>query len=92
SRSDQTLMNLYAVAASALNVPLGAANYERVGSTDSESFTGVVPRITISSITDANIRLLHSGRDKLSEIRLDDYVLTARLVQRYLRVLDEHLE
>jgi len=74
-----------------LNLPLASVNVEQVGSTDAEQFAErKIPRITIHSLTQAtwNARILHTSKDKLSAMRLDDYYQTYRLLAAYLAVLD----
>jgi hypothetical protein len=92
SRSDKRLTLALHYVAMLLDVPLSNVNFELVGSTDSESFAKrKIPRITVHSLTqkseDAGI--LHSPKDKLSVIRLDDYYATYRLLSAYLVFLDQ---
>lgn len=75
-------------------MPVTAVNVEQVGTTDSEQFAArKIPSITIHSLTqqtwDAGI--LHSKKDKLSAVRLDDYCQTYRLLATYLALLDTAL-
>ena len=77
-----------------LKLPLSGVNFERVGSTDSESFKArKIPRITIHSLTQKseNEGILHSRKDKLSAMNLDDYYDTYHLVAVYLVYLDQFL-
>jgi hypothetical protein len=70
-------------------LPLGIFNFERVGSTDSESFAARrIPRITIHSLTQKNYAILHTKKDNIAAINLDDYYATYRLVAVYLAYLD----
>jgi Iap family predicted aminopeptidase len=67
-------------------------NVEEVGSTDSVQFSErKIPSITIHSLTqktyDAGI--LHSSKDKISAMKLDDYYQTYRLIAAYLAFLDQ---
>ncbi len=93
-RSDRRLTKALIGVANYLKVPLSGVNFERVGSTDSESFAArKIPRITIHSLTqksfDADI--LHTRKDKLSAVKLDDYYDTYHLVAGYLVYLDHLL-
>jgi hypothetical protein len=49
------------------------------------------PSITIHSLTQKtwNAHIIHSSKDRLSVIRLDDYYQTYRLLAAYVAVLDE---
>jgi hypothetical protein len=47
-----------------------------------------MPVICIHSVTQETIGILHSNRDNLSAINLDDYYTTYRLVAFYLEYLD----
>jgi hypothetical protein len=91
THSDKLLTGALVYVAKRLNVPLTAVNVEQVGSTDAEQFSKLkIPRITIHSLTQDtwNARILHTSRDKLSAIRLDDYYQTYRLVAAYIAFLD----
>jgi Zn-dependent M28 family amino/carboxypeptidase len=95
SRSDKRLTQALNGVATQLKLPLTGVNFERVGSTDSESFSARrIPRLTIHSLTqkseDAGI--LHTRKDKLSVVNFDDYYETYRLVAVYLGFLDHFLE
>ena len=92
SRSDKRLTLALHYVGMLLDVPVRGVNFERVGSTDSESFARrKIPRITIHSITQENHNagILHSRKDKLSVIRLDDYYQTYRLLSAYVVFLDQ---
>ena len=93
-RSDKSLILALVNVASHLEVPLSGVNFERVGSTDSESFkTRKIPRITIHSLTQKseNDGILHTRKDKLSAMNLDDYYDTYHLMALYLGYLDQVL-
>lgn len=90
-RSDKRLTRALQGVAKFLDVPLSGVNFENVGSTDSESFASrKVPRITIHSLTQKSEDkgILHSKRDKLSAMNLDDYYDTYHLLAVYLVYLD----
>jgi hypothetical protein len=72
-------------------VPLSGVNFESVGTTDSESFAArKIPRITIHSLTQKseNDRILHTSKDRLLFMHLDDYYDTYHLLAVYLGYLD----
>jgi putative aminopeptidase FrvX len=92
SHSDQTLHGALLYVAKQLNLPVTGVNVEQVGSTDSEQFAArKIPSITIHSLTQEtwNARILHTSKDKISAIRLDDYYQTYRLLSAYIAFLDE---
>ena len=92
SHSDKLLYGVLAYIAKQLSLPVTAVNVEQVGSTDSEQFAArKIPSITIHSLTQDswNAHILHTGKDKLSAINLDDYYQTYRLVAAYLGFLDQ---
>jgi len=91
SRSDKRLTLALSEVAKVLNVPVTGVNFERVGTTDSESFAQrKIPSITVHSLTQKSVDngILHSSKDKLSVIHLDDYYETYRLLAVYLVFLD----
>jgi len=94
SRSDIRLTKALIGVANYMKVPISGVNFERVGSTDSESFKArKIPRITIHSLTQKSFdaEILHTRKDKLSVIKLDDYYRTYHLVAGYLVYLDHLL-
>jgi peptidase M28-like protein len=94
SRSEERLTLALGYVGRLLDVPVSGVNFERVGTTDSESFARrKIPRITVHSLTQQNhdAGILHSSKDKLSAINLDDYYETYRLLVVYLTFLDEYL-
>lgn len=92
-RADKDLVAALATVAHSLKLPVAEMDVERVGSADSESFSGKhVPRITIHSLTAETFPVLHSNRDTLQQLHPDDYYDTYRLVCGYLAYLDETLQ
>lgn len=92
SHSDKRLTSALVYIAKQLNVPLTGVNVEQVGSTDAEQFSErKIPRITIHSLTQEtwNAHILHTSKDKLSAMRLDDYYQTYRLLAAYVAFLDQ---
>ncbi len=78
--------------AAAMKLPLALVDFDKVGSTDSIPFKHRgVPSITLHSVTQENFTVLHSPRDRLKSISLDDYYDTYRLVCGYLAYLDQAL-
>lgn len=92
SHSDKRLTGTLGYVAKKLNVPVIGVNVEQVGSSDSEQFAQrKIPSITIHSLTQEtwNAHILHTSKDKLSAIRLDDYYQTYRLLAAYVALLDQ---
>lgn len=89
SHADEPLLRALRQTAAAMKLPLAAVNVEGVGSTDSESFASFhIPRITLHSITQQTWSILHSQRDRLAAVNLDDYYNSYQLVAGYLAYLD----
>jgi len=93
SHADKRLNGAIAYVAKQLNVPISSVDVEGIGaSADSESFADrKIPSITIHSLTPQawKDRILHSRKDKLSAIRLDDYYETYRLIGAYIAFRDQ---
>jgi len=92
SHSDKMLSGALVYLASRLNLPVGRVDVEQVGSTDSEQFAArKIPSITIHSLTQKtwDARILHTAKDKISAIQLDDYYQSYRLLSAYLVYLDQ---
>src|SRR5262249_6806300 len=92
SHSDKSLTNALAFIAKQLNAPLAGVNIDQVGTTDAEQFSErKIPRITIHSLTQEtwNAHVLHTSKDQLSAIHLDDYYQTYHMLAAYLAYLDQ---
>lgn len=95
-RSDKSLTRALAYVAQLIKSPISGLNFEQAGySTDSESFAArKIPSITVHSLTqkseDAGI--LHTSKDKLSAMNLDNYYETYRLMALYLLFLDHYFD
>ncbi|MGH9344527.1 MAG: M28 family metallopeptidase [Terriglobia bacterium] len=73
-----------------INVP--GIDLERVGRDDAMSFRKYkAPTITLHSLSQDTLRVLHSPRDNLSAEHLNDYYESYRLVAGYLAYLDQTL-
>jgi Zn-dependent M28 family amino/carboxypeptidase len=92
SHSDKNLVDEIQAVAQSLKMPLRGMNVERVGATDSESFAHYkIPSITIHSLTQATLPILHSRLDRLDANNTDEYYDTYKLVAGYLIFLDQSL-
>jgi hypothetical protein len=91
SHSDRRLSSALVYIGKQLGLPVKSVNLEQIGSTDSEQFAArKIPSITIHSLTQEtwNARILHTSKDRISAIRLDDYYQTYTLIAAYLAFLD----
>ena len=92
SHSDKRLTGALVYIAKQLSLSVTAVNVEQVGSSDAEQFAQrKIPRITIHSLTQEtwNAGILHTSKDRISAIRLDDYYQTYRLLAAYIVFLDQ---
>ena len=93
SHSDKVLLEALADTAYAMKIPVTAVNVDGVGSSDSESFARYnIPRITLHSVTDATWPILHTARDRMDVVKMDDYFTSYRLIAAYLSYLDSSLD
>ena len=93
SHSDQPLLEALAHTAYAMKLPVTGMDVDSVGSSDSESFAKYkIPRITLHSVTQQTWPILHSNRDKLDVVKMDDYYASYRLIAAYLSFLDTYLD
>lgn len=94
SHSDKRLTGMLVYLGKQLNLPVAGVDVDQVGSTDSVQFSARnIPSITIHSLTKEswNARILHTSKDKLSAIRIEDYYETYRLLAAYLVFLDRSM-
>jgi putative aminopeptidase FrvX len=94
SHSDRKLTGALVYVAKQLDATVIGTNVEQIGSTDSVQFSDrKIPTITIHSLTQEtwNAHILHSPKDRLSAIKLDDYYETYKLLSAYLAFLDQLL-
>ncbi len=89
SRADRKLLAALAAVARAMKLPLQGIDVEQVGSSDSESFAQQkIPAITIHSVTQETLPILHSPQDRPEAVKLEDYYQSYRLIAAYLSYLD----
>ena len=92
SHADKQLAGAWFRVAKAMSAPLLAVNVEKIGTTDSESFAKrKVPSITIHSLTEETVPILHSKKDDIGAIKMDDYYGSYRLIAGYIAYLDKTL-
>ncbi len=93
SHADGSLVQDLDSVAATVHLPVDVVNVEEVGTSDSESFVPYgIPRITLHSVTQATLHILHSSNDRLPAIRMGDYYDSYRLIAAYLAYLDDHLK
>lgn len=93
SRADKRLLAFYAHLAQSIGIKAEASNVERVGDDDSHPFLNAkIPVITIHSITQETLPILHSAADNLKAIHADDYYAAYRLTANYLALLDQTVD
>ncbi len=90
SHSDQALIHQLLRIALSLKAPLTRMDVEEVGESDEESFIQQkVPTITLHSLTQKTLSVLHSPQDNYSAVHFDDYYESYCLVSAYLALLDQ---
>lgn len=78
--------------ASTMGINAPGIDLERIGRDDAMSFRRrKAPTITIHSLSQDTLRVLHSSRDNLSAEHMNDYYESYRLVAKYLAYLDATL-
>jgi hypothetical protein len=89
THSDDKLVRALNGMALALKLPLTGVNVDRVGKSDEESFISrKVPTITVHSLTQETLRVLHSPKDNYGAVHFSDYYNSYRLLSGYLVLLD----
>jgi aminopeptidase-like protein len=89
-RSTPSLVERLVASARSLHVDLQGSNVEQIGDDDTHPFAQAkIPVISIHSITQDTLPILHSGLDKESSIIFSDYYESYKLISLYLAVLDE---
>jgi len=93
ARGDKTLANALATVALNFKLPLNVVNVHQVGRSDSDTFQDrKVPSINIHSMTNETFPIIHTSRDRLQAIHMDDYYESYRLLTVYLAYLDQVLD
>jgi hypothetical protein len=93
SHADKVLLDALAVIAQAGKLPVTVMNPENGATADSESFARYhIPCVTLHSVTKQTWAILHSPRDKISAIKIDNYYDSYKLIAEYLAYLDDSLK
>lgn len=93
SRSTPALVMRLSEVARALDIPLLGVNVDRVGDDDTHPFLSAhIPVISIHSVTQETLPILHTPRDRMDAIHFDDYYTAYKLAAYYLAYLDVKTE
>src|SRR5208282_3268864 len=93
SHADKVLLDALASVAAASKLPMTLMNVPNGATADSESFARYhIPRITLHSVTQSTWPILHSPRDSMAAIKMNDYYDSYKLIAEYLAYLDDALK
>ena len=93
SQSDPRLVNGLGNLAHVMNLPLSGFNVNGYGDSDEESFIDKkVCALTVHSLTQQTVHVLHRPDDNPSAMHFNDYFDTYRLLAAYLTILDAGLK
>jgi len=91
--ADKRLLTALVNTTQSMHLNLRAVNVERVGNDDTQVFRDKrLPVITLHSLTQETWPILHSPRDNLAAIHLDELYESYRLVSTYLAFIDQFLD
>ena len=91
-RSAPILLNRLNEVATAIGVTLQGIDVDAVGDDDTHPFLSAhIPVISIHSLTQETLPVLHNARDKLEAINFNDYYTAYKLCAYYLAYLDVKL-
>jgi Peptidase family M28 len=92
-RSAPDLVSRLMEVASAVGITPYGVNVDNVGNDDTYPFAlAKMPVISLHSVTQDTLSILHSERDQMNAVHLDEYYSTYKLVAFYLAYLDLKLE
>jgi hypothetical protein len=92
SNSDPKLVKDFLAVAAAMKLPVKGMNVDGVGDSDGRSFKKhKIPSITLHSVTNDSLGILHSSKDNFSVVNLKDYYDSYKLITAYLVLLDSTL-
>jgi Peptidase family M28 len=91
--ANKTLLAALANVAQSMHLTLKGVNVERVADDDTHPFRDKkLPVITLHSVTQETLPILHSARDNLAAVKLENLYNSYRLVSGYLVYLDAVLD
>lgn len=89
TRSTPELVRYFAQVTSSLKTQLGAVNVENIGDDDTHPFKDAkMPVISLHSITQNTLRIIHSPKDNLDAVSNEDLYTSYKMVALYLALLD----
>lgn len=92
-RGDKALASALSVVAANMQLPVSVVDLHAVGRSDSDSFQDRrIPSLNIHSLTAATFPILHTRRDTINAVRMNDYYDSYLLIRAYLAYPDETLE
>jgi hypothetical protein len=92
-RSTPALVARLVEVAKAIEITVQGVNVDQVGDDDTHPFLSAhIPVISIHSVTQDTIGVLHSERDRVDAIHFDDYYTAYKLAAYYLAYLDVKTE
>jgi len=92
-RGDKRLVRYLGDVAGSFKLPIGVVNAHNVGRSDSDSFQHrKIPTINIHSMTQETIRIIHSPRDQMESIHMEEYYDSYRLIAAYLAYLHKKFD
>jgi hypothetical protein len=92
-RSTPALVTRLVEVARAIEITVQGVNVDQVGDDDTHPFLSAhIPVISIHSVTQDTIGILHSDRDRADAIHFDDYYTAYKLAAYYLAYLDVKTE
>jgi Zn-dependent M28 family amino/carboxypeptidase len=92
NRSTPALVARLNEIARAIEITVQGVNVDQVGDDDTHPFLSAhIPVISIHSVTQETLRILHSERDRVDAIHFDDYYRAYKLTAFYLAYLDVKL-
>lgn len=88
-QADRELLRALGKVAASLSIPVHGVSVDNVGKDDATSFAArKVATITIHSVTQQTLRLLHSDKDDFAAIKPENYYESYLLIATYLAYLD----
>jgi len=92
-RATPALVTRLLEVAAAIKMPLEGSNVEEVGDDDTHPFVNAkLPVITLHSVTQETLAILHSVRDQVDAVHADEYYASYKLAAFYLAYLDLKME
>ena len=90
--SDPKLVGIISSLAADMKVPVSTMDVDQFGDSDNRSFKlRHIPVLTLHSVTLDNLSILHSSKDTIAAMKLDDYYDGYKLIIHYLFDLDAAL-